>query len=85
MKFFILFIWFLAQNIWVEVILYFDQVGGDTKLSWAPFMPFGPWFNPILFSFGEKEISFQGQSAWVIATPIYYYLMIYFFKKTDGK
>ena len=31
--FFILLTWFLAQNIWVEVILYFGQVGGDTRLS----------------------------------------------------
>ena len=83
--FFILLTWFLAQNIWVEVILYFGQVGGDTRLSWAPLMPLGPWFNPILFSFGEREISFQGQSPWIIVTPIYYYLMIYFYKKTGGK
>ena len=83
--FFILLTWFLAQNIWVEVILYFGQVGGDTRLSWAPLMPLGPWFNPILFSFGEREISFQGQSPWIIVTPIYYYLMIYFYKKTKGK
>ena len=83
--FFILLTWFLAQNIWVEAILYSNQVGIDTRLSWAPLMPLGPWFNPVLLSFGERTISFQGQSVWVIATPIYYYLMIYFYIKTGGK
>ena len=83
--FIILLIWFLAQNIWVEVIFYFNQVGGDVRLSWAPLMPLGPWFNPTLISFGERHISFQGQSAWVIVTPIYYYLMIFFYKRTNGQ
>ena len=83
--FIILLFWFLSQNIWVEVIFYFNQVGGDARLSWAPLMPFGSWFNPTLMSLGDRHISFQGQSAWIIATPIYYYLMIFFYRKTNGQ
>lgn len=76
--------WFLIQNIWVEIILYYNQVGGEARLSWAPLMPLGPWFNPPLFSIFGRDVTFQGQIVWVLATPIYYYLMIYFYKKTKG-
>ena len=82
--FIILLSWFVLQNIWVEIVLYYNQVGGDVRLSWAPLMPLGPWFNPTLFSISGKEVSFQGQIVWVLATPIYYFVMIYFYKKTNG-
>ncbi len=80
----ILFIWFIAQNIFVETIIYHNQVGGGALLSWAPLMPSGPWFNPVLISFGEREVTLQSQSAWLIATPIFYKIAIYFHKKTKG-
>ena len=80
-----LFIWFMAQNILVETIIYHNQVGGGALLSWAPLMPLGPWMNPAIMSFGEREVTFQSQSAWLIATPIFYKIAIYFFNKTGGK
>lgn len=83
--FLILLSWFLIQNIWVEIVLYYNQVGGDARLSWAPLMPLGPWFNPSLFSIFGREVTFQGQIVWVLATPIYYFVMIYFHRKTKGR
>ena len=85
LAFSILFIWFMTQNILVETIIYHNQVGGGALLSWAPLMPLGPWWNPTVISFGEREVTFQSQSAWLIATPIVYKIAIYFHTKTDGK
>jgi hypothetical protein len=48
-------------------------------------MPLGPWWNPTIMTFGEREATFQSQSAWLIATPIIYKIAIYFHIKTDGK
>jgi len=81
----ILFIWFMAQNIFVETIIYHNQVGGGALLSWAPLMPLGPWFNPVLMSFGERDVTLQSQSAWLIASPIFYKISIFFYQKTGGK
>ena len=85
LAFSILFGWFMTQNILVETIIYYNQVGGGALLSWAPLMPFGPWWNPIILSFGERDVTFQSQSAWLIATPIFYKISIYFHTKTNGK
>ena len=79
-----LFAWFIAQNIFVETIIYYNQVGGGASLSWAPLMPLGPYWSPELISFGEREVTFQSQSTWVLATPIVYRIAIYFHKKTGG-
>jgi len=81
----ILFIWFMAQNIFVETIIYHNQVGGGALLSWAPLMPLGSWFNPVLMSFGERDVTLHSQSAWLIASPIFYKIAIFFYQKTDGK
>ena len=85
LAFSILFIWFMAQNILVETIIYHNQVGGGALLSWAPLMPLGSWLNPTIMSFGEREVTLQSQSAWLIATPIFYKIAIHFHKKTGGK
>jgi hypothetical protein len=82
--FIVLLSWFVLQNIWVEIVLYYNQVGGDARLSWAPLMPLGPWYNPTLFSINGREVTFQGQIVWLLAAPIYYLVMIYFYKKTKG-
>ena len=82
--FLILLSWFLIQNIWVEIVLYYNQVGGDARLSWAPLMPLGPWFNPSLFSIYDRDVTFQGQIVWLLATPIYYLVMIYFYRRSKG-
>ena len=76
--FFILFIWFIAQNIYVEAFFYHLQLGSNGDLSWAPLQPLGSWYNPTLFEIGGNPITFQSQSSWAIMTPIVYYLLIFF-------
>ena len=82
---FIFFIWFMGQNFLVEAVIYHNQVGGDASLSWAPLMPFGPYYNPTLISFGTRDITLQSQSAWLIGTFLFYFISIYFYKRTKGK
>jgi len=79
--FFILLIWFVAQNIYVEAYFYHMQLGSNGDLSWAPLQPLGSWYNPVLFKISDSPITFQSQSSWVIMTPIVYCLSIYFYKK----
>ena len=79
------FVWFMGQNFIVETIIYHNQVGGDALLSWAPLMPLGSFFNPTLISFGEREITLQSQSAWLIGTPLFYFMSIYFYKRNNGR
>ena len=79
--FFILMIWFVSQNIYVEAYFYHMQLGSNGDLSWAPLQPLGSWYNPVLFKISGNPITFQSQSSWVIMTPIVYCLSIYFYKK----
>ena len=79
--FFILLIWFVSQNIYVEAYFYHMQLGSNGDLSWAPLQPLGSWYNPVLFKISGNPITFQSQSSWVIMTPIVYCLSIYFYKK----
>ena len=81
----IFFAWFMGQNFLVEAVIYHNQVGGDAVISWAPLMPFGPYFNPTLINFGERDITLQSQSAWIIGTIVFYSISVYFYKKTNGK
>ena len=83
--FFILFIWFIAQNIYVEAFFYHLQLGSNGDLSWAPLQPLGSWYNPTLFKIYGNPITFQSQSSWVIMTPIVYYLLIYFNRKKTNE
>ncbi|MAU64026.1 MAG: hypothetical protein CMC38_06785 [Flavobacteriaceae bacterium] len=76
--FFILLIWFIVQNIYVEAFFYHLQLGSNGDLSWAPLQPLGSWYNPTLFKILGNPITFQTQSCWIIITPIIYYLSIYF-------
>ncbi len=82
--FLILFVWYMGQNIWVEMILYHNQIGSDARISWGPMMPFGPWFNPTLFNFGEREATLQAQLVWFIGTFIFYYLAIFNYRRYKG-
>ena len=79
--FFLLLSIFLFQNIFVEMFLYHDQLSIGKTLSWAPLSPLGPWFNPIIFTFNERTISFQSQIPWIIMTPIFYKLLIYYYNR----
>ncbi|MBW2312681.1 MAG: hypothetical protein JRH10_00715 [Deltaproteobacteria bacterium] len=68
----LLFVWFLGQNIFVEMFLYHDQLAAGKPLSWAPLVPTGPWFNPTLFEFRDRTITLQGQVSWILMTPLFY-------------
>jgi hypothetical protein len=79
----ILLAWFIGQNIVVEMYLYHDQLAVGKALSWAPFAPTGPWFNPVLFEFRDRTITLQGQLPWLIMTPLFYAAII-FYRNNDG-
>jgi hypothetical protein len=64
--------WFLAQNIFVEMFLYHDQLAEGKPLSWAPLVPTGPWLNPTLFEFNDRTITLQGQVSWLLMAPLFY-------------
>ena len=68
----ILFIWCIAQNIFVELFLYHDQLSEGKSLSWAPLAPTGQFFNPLLFEFNERSVMLQTQLPWLIMAPILY-------------
>ena len=76
--FFCLLFIFVFQNILVEMFLYHDQLSIGKPLSWAPLTPLGPWFNPVLFTFNNRSISFQSQIPWLLMTPIFYKTLIYY-------
>ena len=64
--------WCIAQNLFVEMFLYHDQLAEGKPLSWAPFAPTGPWLNPTLFRYAGRTITLQGQLPWLIVPPILY-------------
>ena len=65
-------VWALVQNILVEMFLYHDQLAVGKPLSWAPLAPSGPWWNPLLFEFNGRTITFQGQVPWLLAPWMIY-------------
>ena len=65
-------LWLVGQNVGVEMFLYHDQLAVGKPLSWAPLAPAGPWFNPTLFTFGDRTITFQGQVPWLLMGPVLY-------------
>jgi hypothetical protein len=74
----VLLFWLLGQNVFVEMVLYHEQLAAGKALSWAPLAPTGPWFNPTLLSIMDRTITLQGQIPWVLTAPIFYGLTIYF-------
>jgi hypothetical protein len=77
--FLVLLVWFLSQNILVEMFLYHDQLAEGKPLSWAPLAPTGPWFNPTLFEFNGRTITLQGQLPWMLMTPIFCGALVAYF------
>jgi hypothetical protein len=71
-SFAVLVAWCISQNIFVEMFLYHDQLATGKPLSWAPLVPTGPWWNPILFEFGDRTITLQGQVSWLLTPWILY-------------
>jgi len=74
--FFIFFMWFVGQNIYVELVVYHEQLDEDKLMSWAPLTPLGPWWNPTLFEIKNRPVKFQTQIPWVLVTPIFYWIVI---------
>lgn len=74
--FFVLFLWCVSQNIFVEMFLYHDQLSEGKTLSWAPLSPFGPYFNPTLFEFNERTIMLQTQIPWIVLPWFFYKTVI---------
>ena len=78
----VLLIWFVIQNIYVEVFFYHLQLGSNGDLSWSPLMPLGSYYNTVLFEILGRPVTFQSQSSWLLMTPIVYYLRLYLNTKT---
>lgn len=72
--------WFVAQNLYVELVVYQAQLAKGFDLSWAPLVPTGPYFNPHL-EIGGRSLTLQGQISWFIMAPLYYWLSIKIYRK----
>ena len=70
-------VWFLLQNIVVEMVVYSAQVAKDKVLSWAPLAPLGPWVNPTIFTIGDATCTLHNQIPWVLMTPIFYFVLLW--------
>lgn len=74
-------IWFVGQNLWVELFVYQTQLAEGLRLSWAPLIPTGPWFNPMLFSIDGRSVQLQTQLPWILMTPLFYWLLIRVYRR----
>ena len=74
--FVILLTWFIGQNLLVELFVYQTQLAEGLRLSWAPLIPTGPWYNPTILELGGKTVQLQTQLPWLLMTPIYYWMLI---------
>ena len=74
--FLILLAWCIGQNLFVELFLYHDQLGEGKNLSWAPLIPTGNIFNPLIFEFNGRSVMFQTQLPWIILPPFLYMTVI---------
>lgn len=72
-EFIILTIFFLLQNVIVEMYIYHAQLAAGYQLSWAPMAFLGTWFNPELFNWNGRSVHLQAQLPWLIMTPLVYW------------
>ena len=72
----ILLLWFIGQNLLVELFVYQQQLAEGLRLSWAPLIPTGPWYNPTIMEIGGRTVQLQTQLPWLLMTPIYYWMLI---------
>lgn len=79
----VLFLWFVGQNLLVELYVYQKQLAEGYRLSWAPLIPTGPWFNPHLFEIDGRTVQLQTQLPWLLMTPVYYVLLIRFYRRSN--
>jgi hypothetical protein len=77
-------LWFVGQNLLVELYVYQEQLAEGFRLSWAPLIPTGPWYNPTLFQLGGRTVQLQTQLPWLLMTPLYYGLVIGFYNRFNG-
>ena len=74
--FLILQAWCIGQNLLVELFLYYDQLSEGKNLSWAPLIPTGNIYNPLIFEFNGRPVMFQTQLPWIILPPLLYMTVI---------
>jgi hypothetical protein len=75
-------LWFVGQNLLVELYVYQEQLAQGYRLSWAPLIPTGPWYNPTIFELAGRSVQLQTQLPWILMTPIYYYLLIRLYRRS---
>jgi hypothetical protein len=75
--FFLLLLIYIGQNLYVELFIYHEQLAMGYPMSWAPLVPTGPWFNPVLFEIGGRSVQLQSQISWLLMTPLFYGFLIY--------
>ena len=80
----VLLVWFVGQNLFVELTIYQQQLAEGLRLSWAPLIPTGPWFNPVVFDLGGRTAQLQTQLPWLLMTPIYYLLLIRIYRRFNS-
>ena len=74
-------LWFIGQNLLVELFVYQEQLAEGFRLSWAPLIPTGPWYNPILLDLGGNTVQLQTQLPWLLMTPIFYFLLLRIYRR----
>ena len=79
--FVVLLVWFVGQNLLVELFIYQQQLAEGLRLSWAPLIPTGPWYNPVIFAIDGRTVQLQTQLPWLLMTPIYYFLLINIYRR----
>jgi hypothetical protein len=82
--FVVLLVWFVGQNLLVEFSVYQQQLAEGLRLSWAPLIPTGPWFNPVVLEIGGRTAQLQTQLPWLLMTPIYYLLLIRIYRRFNS-
>ncbi len=79
--FFVLLAWFVGQNLFVELYIYQQQLAEGLRLSWAPLIPTGPWYNPVVLELDGRTVQLQTQLPWLLMTPIYYWMLIRIYRR----
>lgn len=65
-------LWFVGQNVFVEMVIYSGQLQDEFSISWAPLSPLGPWINPTLVAIGQSKCRLQAQIPWLFMLPIFF-------------
>ena len=77
----LLLLWFVSQNLLVELYIYQEQLSEGLRLSWAPLIPTGPWYNPTVLELDGRTVQLQTQLPWLLMTPLYYWLLISVYRR----